>query len=255
MRTKAWQRLAPGVYLPRGIAVTPELKIQAASRRLPESAVFSGLTAAWLHGLDAEPCDPIEITVPAPATVSRRSGMKLSRRTLRRGDTAIARGYRVTSIVRTLRDLCAGLSITEAVVLLDAALHRRLVAIDRLSLERSLARYLDHVEPKAESPMETRMRMRLVLAGLPRPPAQVPIYDDRHRIVGRPDLYYPEQRLGLEYDGGTHRLTLARDNRRQNALLNAGVRLLRFTAGDILGSPDAVVATVRRELGIIPRVR
>jgi hypothetical protein len=26
--------------------------------------VFSGKTAAWLHGLDFEPCDPIEMIVP-----------------------------------------------------------------------------------------------------------------------------------------------------------------------------------------------
>ena len=99
------------------------------------------------------------------------------------------------------------------------------------------------------------MRMRLVQAGLPRPLAQVPIYDAERRFVGRPDLYYPDQRLGLEYDGATHRLTLAQDNRRQNALLNAGVRLLRFTAADICGSPDGLAATVRHELGIIPGVR
>jgi hypothetical protein len=28
--------------------------------------VFSGKTAAWLHGLEIEPCDPIEMTVPIP---------------------------------------------------------------------------------------------------------------------------------------------------------------------------------------------
>jgi hypothetical protein len=26
--------------------------------------VFSGKTAAWLHGLEIEPCDPIEMIVP-----------------------------------------------------------------------------------------------------------------------------------------------------------------------------------------------
>jgi hypothetical protein len=84
--------------------------------------------------------------------------------------------------------------------------------------------------------------------GLRRPEAQVPIYDDAGNLVGRPDLYYPQDRLGLEYDGGTHRLTLAEDNRRQNRLLDAGVRLLRFTAADIYDSPETVVALVRAQL-------
>ena len=30
----------------------------------PPGAVFSGKTAAWLHGLEIEPCDPIEMIVP-----------------------------------------------------------------------------------------------------------------------------------------------------------------------------------------------
>src|SRR5207253_3000618 len=51
---------------------------------------------------------------------------------------------------------------------------------------------------------------------------------------------------------GGHRSTLAQDNRRQNALLRAGVRLLRFTAADVLNAPQEVVRIVGAELGIIP---
>lgn len=95
--------------------------------------------------------------------------------------------------------------------------------------------------------MESRLRMLLVLARLPRPEAQVTIRD-RHRFLGRVDLYYREQRLGLEYDGGTHRDSLAEDNRRQNRLTDAGIRLLRFTAADIFQTPEQVVSLVRRKL-------
>jgi len=51
--------------------------------------------------------------------------------------------------------------------------------------------------------------------------------------------------LGLEYDGAIHRESLAEDNRRQNRLLEAGVTLLRFTAGDVLSRPAMVIAQVR----------
>jgi hypothetical protein len=54
-----------------------------------------------------------------------------------------------------------------------------------------------------------------VLGGLPRPEAQTSLHDSKGRFLGRPDLYYPSHRLGLEYDGGTHRISLAEDNRRQ----------------------------------------
>ena len=87
--------------------------------------------------------------------------------------------------------------------------------------------------------------MLLVLAGLPRPEAQSVVRDRWRRFIGRLDLYYREARLGLEYDGGIHREKLAEDNRRQNRLLEAGVRVLRFTASDIYNTPDLVIAQVK----------
>ena len=103
-------------------------------------------------------------------------------------------------------------------------------------------------EPASESPMETRLRMLLVTSGLPRPDAQVPIRDHHGLLIGWLDLYYGAQQLGLEYDGSSHRTSLAEDNRRQNRLLDAGVRLLRFTAGDLFNSPQSVVNLVRTML-------
>jgi hypothetical protein len=244
LETRAWRRIGPATYLPSDRAETREVKIEAASRRLPPTAAFSGFTAAWLHGLDVEPCDPIELTIPAPTTVSTRAGMVVRRRRLEKADLGEVRGYPVISAIRTVRDLCGRLGLTEAVVIADMALHRRLIALDDLDGPR-LAKIAAHAEPASESPMETRLRMLLVLSGLPRPEAQVSIRDRWHRFAGRPDLYYREHRLGLEYDGGVHRNALVEDNRRQNRLLQAGVHLLRFTAADLLGAPDQVVAAVR----------
>jgi hypothetical protein len=39
-------------------------RLRAALELAPAGAVFSGKTAAWLHGLEIEPCDPIEMIVP-----------------------------------------------------------------------------------------------------------------------------------------------------------------------------------------------
>jgi len=76
----------------------------------------------------------------------------------------------------------------------------------------------------------------------------VPLRDAVGLFVGRPDLYYQRQRLAIEYDGATHHDSLAADNRRQNRLVNAGYRLLRFTAADVLSAPDSVVGLVREAL-------
>ncbi len=90
--------------------------------------------------------------------------------------------------------------------------------------------------------------MLLVLSGLPTPNVQVSLHDSAGLFVGRPDLYYPDARLTIEYDGGTHRSSLVADNRRQNRMLEAAYRLLRFTASDVLQTPAAVAAQVERAL-------
>lgn len=103
--------------------------------------------------------------------------------------------------------------------------------------------------------MESRLRMLLVLNGLPRPEVQVPIHDRLGQFAGRVDLFYERSRLGIEYDGSGHRDSMVEDNRRQNRLLNSGIRLLRFTASDLLNHPDSVVALVRRSIDTVDTSR
>src|SRR5258708_21226396 len=104
----------------------------------------------------------------------------------------------------------------------------------------------------AESPMETRLRWLLLEAGLPCPEVQTNLRDRWRRFLGRADLYYAEARLILEYDGANHRDRLADDNRRQNLLINAGYRILRFTSTVIHQRPEAGVEQVRGSLNPEP---
>ena len=96
--------------------------------------------------------------------------------------------------------------------------------------------------------METRLRLLLLANGLPRPILQIRLYDDTGFFLARPDLYFASGRLAIEYDGATHRDSFAADNRRQNRLLEAGYKLLRFTAQDIFRTPASVVGQVERAL-------
>ena len=66
----SWQRLGGGFYALRAIADDPNVALAALSRRLPTTAVFSGRTASWLHGLDLHPCDPVEVTLPSRCHVA-----------------------------------------------------------------------------------------------------------------------------------------------------------------------------------------
>jgi very-short-patch-repair endonuclease len=254
----SWRRLGGGFYALRAIADDPNVVLAATRRRLPTSAVFSGRTAGWLHGLDLPPCDPVEVTLPLGCQTSRLRGIAVRRSAVSSNETVTRLGYRTTSAVRTLADLGRRLPLVEAVAALDMALNKRLVeSADLRSWACEHPRYpgiarlrqtIELAEPATGSVMETRLRLLLVMARLPRPQAQVPLYGEAGDFVGRPDFYYPLHRLALEYDGGYHRENLTADNRRQNRLVDAGYRLLRFTGADVLYAPDSVVDLVRRAL-------
>ena len=96
--------------------------------------------------------------------------------------------------------------------------------------------------------METRLRWLLLSAGLSAPEVQTDLYSSTYEFVGRADLYYPSAHLVIEFDGGNHRDRLVSDDRRQNLLVSAGYRVLRFTGADLRGRPAAVVAQVRGAL-------
>jgi very-short-patch-repair endonuclease len=254
----SWQRLGGGFYALRAIAHDPNVVLAATRRRLPAKAVFSGRTAGWLHGLDLAPCDPVEATLPLGSHTSRLTGITVRRSDFDPSDTVMRRGHPTTSVVRTLADLGRHRPLVEAVAALDMALHQRLLESDDLRSWacahpsypgiRRLRRTIELADPATESVMETKLRLLLVMARLPRPQAQVSLYDKAGNFLGRSDFYYPLHRLALEYDGAHHRESLTEDNRRQNRLVDAGYRLLRFTAADVLSSPESVVALVRRAL-------
>jgi very-short-patch-repair endonuclease len=254
---KSWRRLGAGFYALRQISDRPIIKLAAVQQRLP-GGVLSGKTAAWLHGLDLEPIDPVEVTVDAEAKVSRLTGCILHRSRLEPNEISRRRGLTVTTRTRTFADLGRRLPLTEAVTALDQALHLRLVSKRALSAWATahpgfrgvarLRRAMDLAEPATESVMETRLRLLLVLAGLPRPRAQTVLTNSSGLFVGRVDLYYPEHKLAIEYDGAAHRERLALDNQRQNRLVDAGYHLLRFTATDVLSNPASVVTLVARQL-------
>ena len=256
----SWRRLGPGLYAWAKLAETPVLILEAARLRIPQAAAFSENTAAWLHGLDVSASEPVEAILPGDGEGWERGAIRVRRAALDDCDVVVVRGFRTTSLLRTLSDLIHDLSLVEALVITDMALHADLVQASELR------RWVDHragrkgvraerfvlrfSEGAAESQMETRLRMLLVLNGLPRPEVQVTIRDDGGSFIGRPDLYYRDHRLAIEYDGDTHRDSLVEDNRRQNRIQLAEIKLLRFTGADVLRRPDSVVTQVRNALAL-----
>jgi very-short-patch-repair endonuclease len=169
--------------------------------------------------------------------------------------------YAVTTPVRTCWDLARWLPPVEAVVIIDQLLARGVVTPAQLEAyrlkrraekptPRGIRRYervLALVDDGAQSPQESRLRVRLVLAGLPRPQTQYVVVD-RGRVVARLDLGWPEYRLGVEYDGLHHvgsSAQMGRDRKRHNDLLRAQWDVLYVTAERLRDDFDGIVAEVR----------
>lgn len=74
---------------------------------------------------------------------------------------------------------------------------------------------------------------------------------DQQGLIGIGDIVFDEQRLVVEIDGRawhSDARRFQRDRARQNRLINAGWRVLRFTWEDLTRRPDTVVRTIRAGL-------
>jgi very-short-patch-repair endonuclease len=255
LQTKVWTRLSRGQYAWAGLPRDRLLTLRAVAQRMPSTYAFSGNTAAWLLGLDSLWCEPVEVTIGRDVPVRARAGVKVRRTALPESDVIIRDGFRATSAIRTVCDLGSSADVVESVVAIDAALHAGLLEMADLTCHlqthvgakgiKRLRQAIRLADPRSESPMESRLRMVLIRGRLPRPIVQAELRDTSGDFIARVDLYYPDRKLVIEYDGANHRERMAADLRRQNALLNAAYHLLRFTAGD-LREPRTIVAQVRR---------
>ncbi|MFI7306213.1 DUF559 domain-containing protein [Micromonospora aurantiaca] len=262
LRGPTWIRLLPDVYVHRDgyRAGDHGMWCEAVSLRLPPDAVLAGRSAAWLFGVDVLTRDaPVTVVLPTAARLRPHPRLRVVRSPLAARDRTLVGGLPVTTPLRTAFDLGRHGSRVEALVAVDALLHSRLVRLPGLrdfAAARAgwpglslLREVLALAEPLSESPMETRMRLLLLDAGLGPLTAQHEVRAGG-RFVARVDLAWPALRLAVEYDGDHHRerAHFRRDVARLNALRAAGWVVLRFTADDVLRRPDATVALVRQAL-------
>jgi very-short-patch-repair endonuclease len=108
-----------------------------------------------------------------------------------------------------------------------------------------------YVRRGVDSPMETRLRMLLVLAGLPEPKVDVREMNDDGTWRRRYDLCYPELKIVIEYDGRHHAEDTGQwneDLERREELDEEGFRTIVVTARGIFVEPARTIERVRRAL-------
>ncbi|MCW2631143.1 MAG: hypothetical protein JWR88_105 [Pseudonocardia sp.] len=256
LRGPRFRRLFPDVYLQAGVPLDLRTRSRAAYLLVGDRGALGGFSAAELHGAACAPLDaPAEVVIPA-GDLRTRPGLLVRRDALASGEVCELGDLRVTTPLRTAYDLARRLPLVEAVVAVDALAGRAGFAPQAvLDLARryprargrtQLRRVVDLSEPNAESAMETRLRLLLVLAGLPQPVVQHPVAGGWAWL----DLAYPQARLGVEYDGRYHLDPgqFSRDLRRRDRLAELGWRVIPVTSVDVYRRPKQTVDRVRRAL-------
>jgi hypothetical protein len=241
------RRLFPDVYVAASTKLDHRTWCAAAALLLPPTAAISDWSALSLFCPAALAADnaPVEVSVPSPANLRQHARLRIHRGVLGSADVVRVDGLPVTSPERTAFDLARRRELLRAVIGLDALLTGRVTTKAQISAyaqTHSSLHGAKHVRPALElaaegaaSPLQTRLRLVLVLAGLPTPEVQYEVPD-----ASRVDLAYPDQRLVIEVNGA--------DPARLALLQNAGWNVLPFNGDDVLRRPERVASQVRAAL-------
>jgi very-short-patch-repair endonuclease len=254
-RSGLWESVAPAVYGLRAYPDSWEQQLMIAVLDAGDGAVVSHRAAARLWKLDGVTPELVEITVPR-ARRRFRAAVVHETAPFAEHEVGVVRSLPVTSPAMTLLQL--GAVTTEPIVERAYESARRLELVDHDDLVRvlecrragvqTLRRVLARRNPDAahtESELETRFLQLVRRHELPEPVAQ-------HVVHGyRIDFAWPARHLAVELDGMAFhdgRVRQLSDRSRQNVIVGAGWRVLRFTWDDVTRRPEAVVASIRRTL-------
>jgi hypothetical protein len=108
-----------------------------------------------------------------------------------------------------------------------------------------------YVRAGVDSPKESRLRMLIVLGGLPEPQVNYILRELNGDWSQRLDLCYPELKLIIEYDGRHHtdvRANWLKDIKRRETLERQGWRLIIVTAEGLYDDPLETLQRIRLAL-------
>ena len=237
--------------------------------RLRAGEVFSHGTALVLLGCPIRPPEALDVASPPPLTPPRSRGVQGHRVRVAIGSVSGRWGLPVAAPAEAVMQAAAALPFTELVVAIDflvtdqsSRTHLRgdaRTSLGELRVKaagssrgvRVLRRALQVARVGSASRMETLLRLVLSDAGLEHHfTLQRDIFDE-HGWIGRFDLVCSAHRLIVEYDGEQHRTSreqYVRDEYRLDRVREAGYRVLRFRADDVLRAPHAVADRVAAAL-------
>lgn len=252
----ALERLWQGIYCRD--AATDAVRLRGLDLSCGRTVAVCLGTAAAVYGFDTEDTPALHVINPPKSQLRSADGLQVHRRD---GAPLIVRdGRPVTAPAWTAVEVARGLHRPRAFATLDAALRSRTVDrtdIWRAALEQAGRRGIVAVrdliplaDPRAESPMESEMRLVVLDGGLPTPAVQYQIVDGNGELR-RLDLAWPDCRVALEYDGMPWHSgvdALRRDRRRRLALQDVDWEVVSAMFDDVRYRPVELVASVNHQL-------
>ncbi|MFT3861777.1 endonuclease domain-containing protein [Micropruina sp.] len=256
VRTRTIVRVLPGTYVDADLRLDRSTRFAAALAFATGSVLWGASAVQALTGaLQHEFGEGEEVVLAHQHSRRATSGLRWVRR-------RVPPQQRVT--VRGLRCPSPAFVAVEAAVRDDGELIEQFLRAGRLQVSE----LPDAVAAMAGSPGQD-VRRRVVRASLDNPwsggERVLQALLRRHRIGGwvanaelivgetryYPDLCWVEQHLIVEFDGfevHSRRAVFETDRVRQNALVLAGYRVLRFTWRQVTEQPDAVIQTIQAAL-------
>ncbi len=255
LRGPTYQRLFFDLYIASSVRVTALVRARAALKISPAGSHASHFTAAEIWTGVVPTQHLTHVTVPPGASRTERRGIK-GHDGNPRATVVVHRGIRVSAPTQCFLDLAGRLSLVDLVVLGDSMVKAERCTPQQLveaadgwtghgaRLARRAARL---VRSGVDSPMESRLRMLIVLAGLPEPKPNIILYNHRGEWLVRFDLCYPALKLVVEYDGRQHAEDdeqWGRDIDRREHLDRWGYRLVVVRSKGIYVEPERTLRRV-----------
>jgi hypothetical protein len=250
------ERLWQGIYC-RG-EPTDAVRLRGVDLSCSTTVAVCLSTAAGLYGFDTEDDVALHVINPPRCQLRSAEGLVVHRRegaplTVVDGRPATAPSWTAVEVARSLRR-------PRALATLDAALRTR--TCERADLWRAACKQAGRrgivavrdliplADPRAESPMESELRLIILDAGLPTPTLQYEVVDGNGELR-RLDLAWPEYRLAVEYDGVPWHSgadALRRDRIRQVALQDIDWLAIPVMFDDVRHRSADIVARIDQQM-------
>ena len=258
--SREFHKVGHDQYVAAVVPVTTTIRAMAALNVAPAGSHVSHHTAAELWGAVVPATCQTHVSVPTDHGRSVRRGLQCHVAAVGSA-TAYLRGVRISTPVQSFLELAAvGVNLVDLVVVGDGLVKKKRTTPEALMSvagawtgrgARAARRAAMLVRSGVDSPMESRSRMLLVLAGLPEPEVNLILRGLDGEWQRRFDMYYKRQRLLVEFDGRQHaedEVQWVGDIYRREELDRRGERLIIITRSGIYDEPLRTLERVRSAL-------